>query len=146
MAENQGAAAGQAAEQQKKLLHSVINRSQAAKQAEKWQQQFDEVKVEYPDADMERLLADPKAKTLLKAGIDMKTVYEVSNLEAVKEQAAYKAEQRLMQSIKSGMARPVENGITTHRGAPLTPGGGKMSRKERQEIVKRSLKGEKIEL
>ena len=114
--------------------------------AGEWQYGWEEINSLYPGMDIKAGLEKPELKKLLRAGLDFKTAFEAANLEEIKQYIELEAEKRMMERFSVNNRRPVENGIASFKSAPFSAGSGKMSKADREEIVKRVLSGEDIRL
>ena len=88
--------------------------------------------------------------SILKNGIDVRTAYEVIHhdeiIPAALRCAVLDAEKKLANKIMSNEARPTENGSGAGAGATLGTGVSKMSKANRDDIVRRVMRGEIIRL
>ena len=97
-----------------------------------------EVKKTYPDFSLEKELENAVFKTLVDAGIDMKTAYEAAHLDELK--AKKEAEKQTAEKKR----RPVENGSLGGDSAIFKSGVYALTKKDRAALAKRAQKGETI--
>ena len=112
-----------------------------------WNDQAERAREVYPGLDLSAELRSPEFCRLLRSGVDVETAYTVVHREqiltAAMHHAARVARQQLSSAIRSGSARPAENGLGT--GGPAAVASVEhMSRAQRENIRKRAARGEKI--
>lgn len=127
-------------------MSRVLKAKEAAGKADQWQQALEEIQGLYPEMDMANALKAPMLKPLIKAGADFKTAFEASNLEEIKAYIAARAERDVLSRLRQNASRAKENGIAASKSSPFTAGGSGLSKSDREDIVKRVLKGEEIRL
>lgn len=109
------------------------------------------VKSVFPQADLRAELQNPEFRRLTspEVGVSAKDAYWLVHRAEIQSQtmqvAAQKAQQKLSQSVQSGIARPDENG-TRNVSTPLDirDDPAKWSKAEREEVKKRVRMGQKI--
>ncbi len=112
-----------------------------------WYKQADELKAEYPDFNLDDHANNEKFVKLLDAGIDVKTAYEITNIDTIKANVAKKMEQNVVQNIQAkGLNRPKENGLNTTPGVIVKSDPSKFTKQDRLEIARRAKMGESIKL
>lgn len=120
----------------------------AAAQMEAWGRQAQEVQGLYPEFDLQEAMGSEDFKSMLRAGVPMKTAYEVIHMDdikvAVARAAAKDAETRLTANIQAKGARPAEGGASGQVGASAKVDPSKMSGKEIMELAARAARGENI--
>ncbi|MEA4920798.1 MAG: hypothetical protein VB078_07750 [Clostridiaceae bacterium] len=127
-------------------MSRILKAKEAAGKADQWQQAFEEIKEIYLEMDMSQALKSPLLKTLIKAGVDFKTAFEAANLETIKTYIEARAERNVLDRLRQNASRAKENGIAASKSSPFTAGGAGLSKSDREDIVKRVLKGEEIRL
>lgn len=127
-------------------LARLLRAREAAGQAEQWQPVLLEMEWEYPGIDVQDGLQKPAVRTLLRAGVDFRTAFEAANLEEIRAQIAARAEQEMVDRMAVNAGRAKENGIAAAKASPFAAGAGQMSKSDREEIVRRVLRGEEIRL
>lgn len=117
-------------------------------QMEIWGKQIQEVQAVYPEFDIRTELQNEQFAGMIKAGVSMKTAYEVANMEEIKRAVAERvtkdAEARLTDSIKANGARPVEGGASGQPGATVKVDPSKLTQKEMDDIMARVARGERV--
>ncbi|MBR4308567.1 MAG: hypothetical protein IKT58_03125 [Oscillospiraceae bacterium] len=112
-----------------------------------WAKEAEEAKAVYPSLNLEKELSNKAFTDLLKAGIGVKTAFEVVHkdeiLHAGMRHAAQHVEEKMGAKIAAQAARPVENG---GNGGPVEVKTDvtKLTRAERKEICRRVAAGHRI--
>lgn len=109
------------------------------------------VKSVFPQADLRTELQNPDFRRLTspEVGVSAKQAYWLVHQQEIQAQtmqvAAQKAQQKLSQSVQSGMTRPAENG-TNAVSTPLEIRNdpSAWSKADREEVKRRAMRGEKI--
>ena len=113
-----------------------------------WMQQADETKKVYPSFDIQTEMNNPKFLELLRSNIDVRTAYEVTHKDEIISGAmqftAQAVESKLAKKIASNGARPSENGMSSQSAAVVKSDVSQLSKADRQEIIRRVQRGEKI--
>lgn len=114
----------------------------------RWMQQADETRKVYSGFDLKTEMEDPQFQRLISNGIDVRTAYEVIHkdeiIPAAMQFAAKTVETKLAQSIASGAGRPAENGVGSGSPSITKSDVSQLSKADRQEIIRRVQRGEKI--
>lgn len=133
--------------QLRQIQEQAVNRERARLQMADWMKAAEQVKETYQDFDLEaEVNSNPNFIRLLKAGVDMKTAYEVAHINAIKDQTARETERRVADDIRARGSRPREAGISSQTGVAVSSDVANMTAKERQELIRRSRRGEHIDL
>lgn len=115
---------------------------------QQWMEQAERAKNIYPSFDLRAEMQNPKFVDLLKANIDVRTAYEVIHkddiIPAAMQFTAKTVEQKLTNKIIANGARPTENGISSQSGAVVKSDVSQLSKADRDEIIRRVARGEKI--
>ena len=128
-----------------KKLHMEQLRSMEAKnKVQTWKNEAEEVKRIYPEFDLKEELSNPEFIRLLKLGINLKSAYEVVNIDSILDRNTKTAQRKVVDSIRLKGNRPVENGSEETSGILLSGNVSKLNKKQRAELAKRAAKGEKI--
>jgi hypothetical protein len=102
----------------------------------------------YPGFQMEQEMTNPKFKNLLMNGVDVKTAFEVIHhdeiLGGAMQYTARKVSEKLVNAVRNRTSRPAENGMAGRSGNIIRPDVHKLSRKDREQIERRVLRGETI--
>ena len=137
----------QAAQQMQK---AAAERARIAQIQARWDAEADALQAKYPDFDRGEVLANPEVEKMMRAGCSMEAAYRAAYFDRLMAQqtaaTAQQTEQGVLNRVQQRASRPAENG--TH------PGGAvqthldveHMSRKDREALEKRVLRGEIITL
>ena len=115
--------------------------------------QGEKLKATFPNFDLRTEMQNPVFQRLTspEVGIDVETAYWTLHRQelqtAAMQVAAQKTQQKLSQSIQSGIARPAENGSRNVSPAlDIRDDPSKWSREDREEVKRRVRNGERIVL
>lgn len=132
----------------KRQMRERQNKENADRLYASWMNQAEDAKKVYPSFDLKAEMNNPKFVDLLKSNIDVRTAYEVLHkdeiIPAAMQFTAKKVEQNLTNKIIAGGARPSENGMSSQGAAVVKSDVSQLSRADRQEIIRRVQRGEKI--
>ena len=113
--------------------------------------QGERLKATFPNFDLRTELQNPVFQRLTspEVGIDVETAYWTIHRQelqtAAMQVAAQKTQQKLSQSIQSGVARPAENGSrNVSQALDIRDDPSKWSRSDREEVKRRVRNGERI--
>lgn len=85
---------------------------------------------------------------MLRAGVPVRHAYEVVHMEEIKagvaQLTAQATEKQVVDGIRARGARPQENGTTSQSAFTVKDDVSKLSKKDRAEIARRAMMGEKI--
>lgn len=113
-----------------------------------WMNQAEEAKKVYPSFDMRSEMSNQKFVDLLKSNIDVRTAYEVIHkdeiIPAAMQFTAQTVESKIAKKIAANGARPSENGMSSQASAVVKSDVSQLSKADRQEIIRRVSRGEKI--
>jgi hypothetical protein len=114
-------------------------------------QQAEEAKQYYPNLDLMKELDNPTfyRLTLPGSGVDVKSAYYAVHHDELNSQAmAYgvqRAQQQIAQTMQANRARPTEGAMRTSQGAAdIAIDPKQMTRQQRQQLIERARRGEKI--
>lgn len=119
-----------------------------------WMEEAEECKQFYPSFDLEQELKSETGERmiqLMQSGVDVRTAFEVIHKDDIIGGAMAKTAQVIAQKTVNGIRsrgmRPQENGVSGN-GAPvsMTTDVNKMTRKDREEIARRVMRGERVTL
>lgn len=114
-----------------------------------WKEQAESAKALYPGLDLDAELGNEQFAQILKAGVDVKTAYEIVHkdeiLQGFGQHVAKTVEQKVVNSVKSGKRRPDENGFETSSGVVAKTSVGNMTDQQIKELIRRAERGERIE-
>ena len=121
---------------------------QASKLYSAWLQQETATKAVYPSFDLKAEMNNPEFVKLLRSNVDVRTAYEVLHkdeiIPAAMQFTAKTVEQKLTNKIMAGGSRPAENGMKSQSAAVIKSDVSQLSKADRQEIIRRVQRGEKI--
>ena len=113
-----------------------------------WMRQAEDARRIYPSFDLEAEMGNPKFVDLLRSNIDVRTAYEVLHkdeiIPAAMQFAAKTVESKIARSIAANGLRPRENGMSPQGAAVVKSDVSQLSKADRQEIIRRVQRGEKI--
>lgn len=109
-----------------------------------WTQQAEQFKLSNPDFDMRSEMQNDKFTSLLNAGLDVATAYEVVHFNDLKTNMAKEIQEQTLESIKSKKTRPVEAANKSSSGLTVKNDVSQLSPEQRREIANRVARGEKI--
>lgn len=122
----------------------------AQQQLQKWYQEAEAMKADYPDFDLGRESQDPQFLSMLRSGVPVKLAYEVMHMDEIKstvaQTTAQQTEKQVVEGIRAKGARPAENGTSSQSGFVVKDDPAKWTKKDRAEIVRRVQRGEQIKL
>ena len=126
------------------------NQQAAEKQLQKWYQEAEAMKADYPGFDLGRESQDPQFLSMLRSGVPVKLAYEVMHMDEIKstvaQTTAQQTEKHVVEGIRAKGARPAENGTSSQSGFVVKDDPAKWTKKDRAEIVRRVQRGEQIKL
>ena len=132
----------------KAQMNERQRRETAANQYAAWMEQAKEAKKIYPTLDLNTEAKNPEFLKLLNAGIDVGNAYLVIHkddiIPAAMQYTAKTVEQKLTNKIIAGGARPTENGKSSQSASVVKSDVSQLSKADRQEIIRRVQRGEKI--
>lgn len=133
------------------LRRAEAERARAESNAQiqaKWMQDSEAVKQIYPDFDFGTEVQNQDFAKLLGAGIDVKTAYEVIHKDdligGAMYQTAQTVKQKLTNDIQARGMRPQENGTSGQSAVITKTDVASLSKKDREEIERRVMRGERI--
>ena len=132
----------------KRQMQERANQAQAERDVAMWMKQANEAVKTFPGLDLGEELKNPQFVGLLKSGVDVGTAYfAIHNKELVPQAMQYTArqvEQKLTNKMIANGARPTENGSNSQSSAVVKSDVSQLSKEDRQEIIRRVARGEKI--
>ena len=116
--------------------------------AQSWLEESQQVQQQYPGFKLENECRDPRFIRLLEVGMDMTSAFEALHHREILENAvrytAQSVAEKLVGNLQSRQGRPMENGASGKSGAVIRPDVRRMTRQDREEMERRSLRGERI--
>ncbi len=125
-----------------------LGEERANAQLQKWYGEAEEVKAAYPSFDLSREVQDPQFLSMLRSGVPVRQAYEVRHMEEIKAgiaaMQAKATERQVADNIRARGARPAENGTAGQSAFTVKDDVHKLTKKDREEIVRRAARGERI--
>ena len=138
---------GEAPEQQAPVSEMEIHQK-AVQQYDRWISQAEEARKLYPDLHLEQEVRNPKFARLLETGLSVEEAYLLTHrhqiLPAVIRYSAKTVEEKLANRIAANGARPAENGMDARSASVVKDDVSKMSRAQREDLIRRARQGEVI--
>ena len=146
--QNRRLTAQQAAAQQ--MQREAEQRARIAAIHEEWNREAAALKQRYPDFDQAEVLANPEVEKMMRAGCSMEAAYRAAYFDRIMAQqteaTARQVENGVTERIRQRGARPGENGTRPGGAVQTHIDVNNMSRKDREALEKRVLRGEIITL
>ena len=146
--QNKRLTAQQAAAQQ--MQREAEQRARIAAIHEEWNREAAALKERYPDFDQAEVLANPEVEKMMRAGCSMEAAYRAAYFDRIMAQqteaTARQLENGVTERIRQRGARPGENGTRPGGAVQTHLDVSSMSRKDREALEKRVLRGEIITL
>ena len=140
-------------EQQQMIQQMERQRAQQARIAELqagWDREAEQLKAQYPDFNMDEVLANPEVEKMMRSGVSMTNAYRSAYFDHILKQqqaaTAQQVEQGVVNRMQQRNARPGENGTRPGSAVQTKIDVSHMSRKEMEEMEKRVMRGEVITL
>lgn len=135
----------QAAQQMQK---AAAERARIAQIQAKWDAEAEALKAKYPEFDREEVLANPEVEKMMRAGCSMEAAYRAAYFDRLMAQqsaeTAQRTEQGVLNRVQQRASRPAENGTRPGGAVQTHIDVEHMSRKDREALEKRVLRGEII--
>lgn len=132
----------------KQQMNEEKNRERANQLYKSWMEQADSTKTIYPQFDLETEMQNPRFVDLIRNNVDVKTAYEVVHkddiIHGAMQFAVNTTKQKVANNIRANGARPIENGSFSQSAAQVKSDVSQLSKADRQEIIRRVKRGEKI--
>lgn len=136
---------------QLQAMQQEATRQQRVSQIQaQWEAQAAQLKTQYPDFELQEVLANEQVTDLMRRGVSLPDAYRAAYFDHIMQQAtaqtAQKVEQGVAARIQQRASRPGENGtrpggaVTTHVDV------ASMSRRQLEDLERRARRGEKITL
>lgn len=137
----------QAAQQMQK---AAAERARIAQIQAKWDAEAEALKAKYPEFDREEVLANPEVEKMMRAGCSMEAAYRAAYFDRLMAQqsaeTAQRTEQGVLNRVQQRASRPAENGTRPGGAVQTHIDVEHMSRKDREALERRVLRGEIITL
>lgn len=140
-------------ENENAALKAQLEQQRAKENADKlvadWIDQGEKLKVIYPSFNLDGEMQNPKFLDLLRVpGVDVRTAYELIHKDDIIAGAmqftAQTVEKKLADKIRANGVRPAENGMNSQAASLVKSDVSQLSKADRQEIIRRVARGEKI--
>lgn len=135
-------------QQLRQTMDELRTRENADRVYRQWLEQEQETRQVYPQFSLETEMENEQFLRLMRSGVDVKTAYEVVHkdeiIPAAMQFAAKTAEQKVVNKIRAGSARPMENGVQDQSASLVKTDVSQLSKADRAEIIRRVERGEKI--
>ena len=132
----------------KRQMEEQNRRDNANKVYAQWMEQAEKAKAIYPNFDLRAEMQNPQFANLLRSNVDVRTAYEVIHKDEIIPAAmhftAKQVEQKITNKIIANGARPAENGNSSQSASVVKSDVSQLSKADRQEIIRRVQRGEKI--
>ena len=132
----------------KRQMQEKARKDNAAQQYATWMKQAEEAKKLYPSLNLEVETQNPQFRQLLMSGVDVGSAYLVIHkdevIPAAMQYTAKTVEQKLTNKVIANGARPAENGNSSQSATVVKSDVSQLSKADRQEIIRRVQRGEKI--
>ena len=133
----------------KKKMDAQESEKRTAQIWSDWLKQADELKSVYPKFDFEAELKNPEFEQYIRIpGVDVRKAYELAHKDDIIAGAmqftAQTVERKLANKIMANGARPNENGMSSQSAAVVKSDVSQLSKADRQEIIRRVARGDKI--
>lgn len=137
----------QAAQQMQK---AAAERARIAQIQARWDAEAEALKARYPEFDREEVLANPEVEKMMRAGCSMEAAYRAAYFDRLMARqtaaTAQQTEQGVLNRVQQRASRPAENGTRPGGAVQTHLDVEHMSRKDREALEKRVLRGEIIML
>lgn len=139
-------------ERENETLRRSVMEKERREEAERvyadWVRQGDELKAVYPAFDLQAECQNDQFIGLLRSNIDVRTAYEVVHRDEIlggaMQYAVQQASQKIVNGIRAKGSRPTENGVDSGSAAIVKSDVNALTRKDRDEIERRVMRGERI--
>lgn len=130
-------------------IRAAQQQEQADNQLRQWWQQGEELKRSYPSFDLQREAQNPEFLRLLQSGVPVDHAFQVVHMDEIMQgvaaNTARAAERQITANIRARGSRPTEAGASGKASFTVKNDVSKLSKKDRAEIARRAMRGEKIE-
>ena len=137
----------QAAQQMQK---AAAERARIAQIQARWDAEAEALQAKYPDFDREEVLANPEVEKMMRAGCSMEAAYRAAYFDRLMARqtaaTAQQTEQGVLNRVQLRASRPAENGTRPGGAVQTHLDVEHMSRKDREALERRVLRGEIITL
>lgn len=132
------------------MQKAAAERARIAQIQAKWDAEAEALKAKYPEFDREEVLANPEVEKMMRAGCSMEAAYRAAYFDRLMARqtaaTAQQTEQGVLNRVQQRASRPAENGTRPGGAVQTHLDVEHMSRKDREALEKRVLRGEIITL
>ena len=130
-------------------IRAMQQQDAADNQLRQWWQQGEQLKQQYPSFDLNREAQNPEFLRLLRSGVPVDHAFKLLHMDEIMQgvaaDTAKAAERQITANIRARGARPAEAGASGKASFTVKNDVSKLSKKDRAEIARRAMRGEKIE-
>ena len=127
-------------EEARRLRREVENRLQESRALQR----------EYPGFSLRREMQSPDFARLIAGGVSMRRAFETVHFSEIlfgaMQRAAKESQIRALEEIRQRGMRPAEIGLSPRGGTAVKKSAGEFTREERQSLIRRLERGEKVAL
>jgi hypothetical protein len=132
----------------RRQMDEISTRENAAKIYQGWLEQAEAAKNFFPSLDLETEMQNPEFVNLLRNNVSVKAAYQVIHQDDIMRGAmqytAKTIENKLTNNIIANGQRPTENGNSSQSASVIKSDVSQLTKADRQEIIRRVARGEKI--
>lgn len=132
------------------MQKAAAERARIAQIQARWDAEAEALKAKYPEFDREEVLANPEVGKMMRAGCSMEAAYRAAYFDRLMARqtaaTAQQTEQGVLNRVQQRASRPAENGTRPGGAVQTHLDVEHMSRKDREALEKRVLRGEIITL
>lgn len=132
------------------MQKAAQERARIAQIQARWDAEAEALKAKYPEFDREEVLANPEVEKMMRAGCSMEAAYRAAYFDRLMARqtaaTAQQTEQGVLNRVQQRGSRPAENGTRPGGAVQTHLDVEHMSRKDREALEKRVLRGEIITL
>lgn len=130
------------------MQKAAQERARIAQIQARWDAEAEALKAKYPEFDREEVLANPEVEKMMRAGCSMEAAYRAAYFDRLMARqtaaTAQQTEQGVLNRVQQRGSRPAENGTRPGGAVQTHLDVEHMSRKDREALEKRVLRGEII--
>ena len=133
----------------KNELSTIRAQEAARRQYDEWLSEAAQVKAEYPEFDLNEALRNAQFRSLLSTKYSqyrpsMKQIYELTHADQIKQQLVSKTKESVVADVKARGTRPKEAASSSDKGVIYKSDVNALTKKDREDIINRVSRGEKI--
>lgn len=132
------------------MQKAAQERARIAQIQARWDAEAEALKAKYPEFDREEMLANPEVEKMMRAGCSMEAAYRAAYFDRLMARqtaaTAQQTEQGVLNRVQQRASRPAENGTRPGGAVQTHLDVEHMSRKDREALERRVLRGEIITL